>query len=69
MGSLLILGAGYMGAALAEVAGDVLDLALCMSVNPGWSGQKFIGASLDKLARMRRGLPDELGMTELAEKR
>jgi len=39
-------------AALAEVAGDIW-LALCMTVNPGWGGQKFIGASLDKIARMR----------------
>jgi ribulose-phosphate 3-epimerase len=38
--------------ALAEVAG-ALDLALCMSVNPGWGGQPFIAASLGKLARLR----------------
>jgi ribulose-phosphate 3-epimerase len=43
--------------ALAEVAG-ALDLALCMSVNPGWGGQPFIPASLDKLARLRALLPD-----------
>jgi ribulose-phosphate 3-epimerase len=44
---------------LAEVAADgVLDLALCMSVNPGWGGQKFIPNSLDKMARMRRALRD-----------
>ena len=30
-----------------------LDLALCMSVNPGWGGQPFIAASLDKMARLR----------------
>jgi ribulose-phosphate 3-epimerase len=38
--------------ALAEVA-DELDLALCMSVNPGWGGQPFIPGSLGKLARLR----------------
>jgi ribulose-phosphate 3-epimerase len=38
--------------ALAEVA-DVLDLALCMTVNPGWGGQAFIEHSLDKLPRVR----------------
>jgi ribulose-phosphate 3-epimerase len=38
--------------ALAEVADDIW-LALCMTVNPGWGGQKFIGASLDKIARIR----------------
>ena len=38
--------------ALAEVAG-LLDLALCMTVNPGWGGQPFIEHSLDKLPRVR----------------
>jgi ribulose-phosphate 3-epimerase len=48
--------------ALAEVAGELLDLALCMSVNPGWGGQSFIPASLDKLERMRRALPDGVAL-------
>jgi ribulose-phosphate 3-epimerase len=43
---------------LAEIAQDTLDLALCMSVNPGWGNQEFIPASLSKLARMRAALPD-----------
>jgi ribulose-phosphate 3-epimerase len=30
-----------------------VDLALCMTVNPGWGGQKFIGSSPDKIARLR----------------
>jgi ribulose-phosphate 3-epimerase len=47
--------------ALAEVA-DALDLALCMSVNPGWGGQPFIAASLDKLARMRELLDDRVAV-------
>jgi ribulose-phosphate 3-epimerase len=38
--------------ALAEVAGDV-DLALCMTVNPGWGGQRFIAGSERKVARIR----------------
>ena len=38
--------------ALAEVTGD-LDLALCMTVNPGWGGQPFIEHSLEKIRRMR----------------
>src|SRR3712207_3052286 len=38
--------------ALSEIAAD-LDLALCMSVNPGWGGQAFLPASPDKLRRMR----------------
>jgi ribulose-phosphate 3-epimerase len=39
-------------AALAEAAPD-LDLALCMSVNPGWGGQRFLPGSPAKLERMR----------------
>jgi ribulose-phosphate 3-epimerase len=38
--------------ALEEVAGD-LDLALCMTVNPGWGGQPFIEHSLEKIPRVR----------------
>ncbi len=30
-----------------------VDLALCMTVNPGWGGQSFIPSSLDKIARIR----------------
>jgi ribulose-phosphate 3-epimerase len=47
---------------LDEVAQESLDLALCMSVNPGWSAQSFIPASLDKLARMRKALPDHVAL-------
>ncbi|MDX1660817.1 MAG: ribulose-phosphate 3-epimerase [Gemmatimonadota bacterium] len=32
---------------------DDLDLVLIMSVNPGWAGQAFIPASLDRLAEAR----------------
>jgi ribulose-phosphate 3-epimerase len=39
-------------AALGDVAAD-LDLALCMSVNPGWGGQRFLPGSPGKLGRMR----------------
>jgi ribulose-phosphate 3-epimerase len=38
--------------ALAEVAGAI-DMALCMTVNPGWGGQAFIEHSLDKIPRVR----------------
>jgi ribulose-phosphate 3-epimerase len=38
--------------ALAELAGAV-DLALCMTVSPGWGGQPFIARSPDKIARLR----------------
>ncbi|MEJ7785520.1 MAG: ribulose-phosphate 3-epimerase [Solirubrobacteraceae bacterium] len=37
-----------------ECFGEVApDVALCMTVNPGWGGQKFIGASLEKVRRIR----------------
>jgi ribulose-phosphate 3-epimerase len=48
--------------ALAEVAEETLDMALCMSVNPGWGSQELIPASLDKLARMRGALPDHVAL-------
>ena len=41
-------------AALAEVAAETLDLALCMSVNPGWGGQPFIPALARRSSRMLR---------------
>jgi ribulose-phosphate 3-epimerase len=42
---------------LSELVRDV-DLALCMTVNPGWGGQPFIPTSPSKIARMREVLPD-----------
>ncbi len=54
----LALNPGTPATAAAEVAGE-LDLLLCMTVNPGWGGQPFIEASLDKLGRLRELLgPD-----------
>jgi ribulose-phosphate 3-epimerase len=38
--------------ALAEVV-ELLDLALCMTVNPGWGGQPFIAHSPQKIERVR----------------
>jgi ribulose-phosphate 3-epimerase len=38
--------------AVAEVRSDVWSV-LCMTVNPGWGGQEFIPASLDKIRRLR----------------
>jgi ribulose-phosphate 3-epimerase len=49
-------------ASLDEVAQENLDLALCMSVNPGWSAQRFIDGTPDKLARMRAALPDHVAL-------
>jgi ribulose-phosphate 3-epimerase len=38
--------------ALSELTG-MIDVALCMTVNPGWGGQPFIAHSLEKLPRVR----------------
>jgi ribulose-phosphate 3-epimerase len=44
--------------ALGDAAADgVLDLALCMSVNPGWGNQKLIPHSFEKLADLRAMVP------------
>jgi len=37
---------------VAEVKG-AFDLLLCMTVNPGWGGQRFIERSVDKVRRLR----------------
>jgi ribulose-phosphate 3-epimerase len=44
---------------VSELAGS-LDLVLCMTVNPGWGGQAFIGSSPDKVRRLRALVGDEL---------
>ena len=48
--------------ALSELAGDTLDMALCMSVSPGWGAQQLIPSSLPKLERMRSSLPDQVAL-------
>jgi ribulose-phosphate 3-epimerase len=48
----LAINPGTPVGALAEVA-TAIDVALCMTVNPGWGGQAFIEHSLDKLPRVR----------------
>ncbi|HET6569962.1 MAG TPA: ribulose-phosphate 3-epimerase [Solirubrobacterales bacterium] len=37
--------------ALGELRGHA-DIALCMTVNPGWGGQAFIEGSVDKVSRL-----------------
>ena len=39
-------------------ASEMVDLGLCMTVNPGWGGQRFIDSTLPKIARMRKVLGD-----------
>jgi ribulose-phosphate 3-epimerase len=38
---------------------DELDLVLCMTINPGWGGQKLVTSSYDKLERLTRALDDD----------
>jgi ribulose-phosphate 3-epimerase len=44
--------------AASELLGD-FDLLLCMTVNPGWGGQRFLPGSLAKLERLRALIGDE----------
>ena len=50
--------------AVEEILPDV-DLALIMSVNPGFGGQSFIPATLSKIASLRRMLDDRNPGAEL----
>lgn len=43
-----------------EYVADKIDFALVMSVNPGFSGQKFIGSSVKKIAKLRAMLGDKV---------
>ena len=36
------------------------DLALCMTVNPGWGGQSFIASSIEKITRLRAIVGEEV---------
>ena len=45
--------------AAAAIAAGV-DLVLCMSVHPGYSGQAFIPESVERIRRLRELLPDEM---------
>ncbi|MEI2701004.1 MAG: ribulose-phosphate 3-epimerase [Baekduia sp.] len=46
--------------AVVEEVADQLDLLLCMSVNPGWGGQKFIPAAIEKLEVLRALVSQEV---------
>ncbi len=50
---------------LTELAGTI-DLALCMTVSPGWGGQSFIARSSQKIARLR-ALLDGVGSSAALE--
>ena len=44
---------------VAKVAGDA-DLVLCMSIQPGYSGQEFMEGSLERIARTCASLPETI---------
>jgi len=46
--------------AVEDLAGaaEGADLALCMSIHPGYSGQEFMPESLERIVRLRSLLPD-----------
>jgi ribulose-phosphate 3-epimerase len=44
---------------VAAAAGDA-DLVLCMSIHPGYSGQKFMPDAVDRIRRLRALLPDDV---------
>ena len=46
-------------AATAAMAAGV-DLVLCMSINPGYSGQKFMPGALDRIRELRELLPAQM---------
>jgi ribulose-phosphate 3-epimerase len=44
---------------VAAVAGGA-DIVLCMSIHPGYSGQKFRPDAVDRIRRLRAALPDHV---------
>jgi ribulose-phosphate 3-epimerase len=44
---------------VAAVAGDA-DLVLCMSINPGYSGQPFQEAAYERVEELRKLLPEDM---------
>lgn len=57
----LAINPGTPAEAVSEL-GDYMDIALCMTVNPGWGGQKFIPESPDKVGRLRKLLPESVAI-------
>jgi ribulose-phosphate 3-epimerase len=44
----------------AAAAADGADLALCMSIEPGYSGQEFMPEALDRIRELRGLLPEDV---------
>ena len=47
--------------AVAAVAGDA-DLVLCMSIHPGYSGQRFMPAAVERIRTLRQALPEAVAI-------
>jgi ribulose-phosphate 3-epimerase len=43
---------------VAAAAGELVDLVLCMSIHPGYSGQEFMPEAIPRVGRLRELLPD-----------
>lgn len=43
---------------VAEAAGELVDLVLCMSIHPGYSGQPFMPEAIPRVRRLRELLPE-----------
>ncbi len=43
---------------VAAAAGGLVDLVLCMSIHPGYSGQPFMPESIPRIRRLRELLPE-----------
>jgi ribulose-phosphate 3-epimerase len=43
---------------VAAAAGELVDLVLCMSIHPGYSGQEFMPEAIPRVRRLRELLPD-----------
>jgi ribulose-phosphate 3-epimerase len=55
----IVINPGTAVAAVEPVA-EIVDLCLCMSVNPGWGGQRYIPTSTARLAALRQLVPDDV---------
>src|SRR3954447_19611291 len=53
------LNPGTPADAIAEIEADMI---LCMTVNPGWGGQRFLEHSLSKLQRLRALIGPEIAL-------
>ena len=46
--------------AVVEAADGLVDLVLCMSIHPGYSGQPFMPEAIPRVQRLRELLPDDI---------